>query len=73
MSISDGMNPYIFRRKMEKTLSLKEKMEGRNVYFPPESAYFFCNSYDQSTFPYFVPWHVNNYVSGQKKGINKRK
>ena len=33
--------------------------KGRNgrkcVYFPPESAYFLCNYYDYSTFPYFVP------------------
>ena len=28
MSISDGLDPYIFRRIMEKTRSVKEKMDG---------------------------------------------
>ena len=29
MSISDGSDPYFFRRKMEKTRSVKEEMDGR--------------------------------------------
>ena len=29
ISISDWSNPYIFRRKMEKTRSVKEEMEGK--------------------------------------------
>ena len=28
----------------------------KDVCFPPESAYFLCKYYDQSTFTYFVPW-----------------
>ena len=31
--ISDWSDPYIFRRKMEKTRSVREEMEG-NVFFP---------------------------------------
>ena len=37
MSISDRLEPYLFRRKMEKTRSMKEEME---VFSPPESAFF---------------------------------
>ena len=29
MSISDGSDPYFFRRKMEKTRCMKEEMDGR--------------------------------------------
>ena len=29
MSISDGLDPYIFRRKTEKTRSIKEEMDGK--------------------------------------------
>ena len=29
MSISDWSDPYIFRRKMEKTRSLEEEMDGK--------------------------------------------
>ena len=39
MSDSDGLGPYFFRRKMEKTRPLKEVMGGK-VFFPPESAFF---------------------------------
>ena len=42
MSISDGLDPYFFRRKMEKTRSMKEEMDGevfisrqsREIFFP---------------------------------------
>ena len=46
ISISDWSDPYIFRRKMEKTRSVKEEMDGKIVYFPPESAYSPCNYYE---------------------------
>ena len=29
MSISDGLDPYIFRQKMERTQSIKEEMDGK--------------------------------------------
>ena len=45
ITISDWSNPYIFRRKMEKTRSVKEKMEGK-LFILPESAYFLGNYYD---------------------------
>ena len=46
ISISDWSDPYIFRRKMEKTKVCKGRNGGKCVYFPPESAYFLCNYYD---------------------------
>ena len=53
MSISDGLVPSIFCRKMEKARPLRAKMDGKVVYFPPESALLPLNFilFD-STFPY---------------------
>ena len=39
MSISDGLGPSIFCRKMEKARPMMEEMDGKVVYFPPESAF----------------------------------
>ena len=39
MSISDGLGPSIFCRKMEKARPMREEMDGKVVYFPPESAF----------------------------------
>ena len=39
MSISDGLGPSIFCRKMEKARPMMEEMHGKVVYFPPESAF----------------------------------
>ena len=38
MSITDGLGPSILCRKMEKARPMTEKMDGKVVYFPPESA-----------------------------------
>ena len=51
MSISDGLGPSIFCRKMEKARPMREEMDGKVVYFPPESALFDAILFD-STFPY---------------------
>ena len=40
MSISDELGPSIFCQKMEKARPMREKMHGKVVYFPPESAFF---------------------------------
>ena len=40
MSISDGLGPSIFCRKMEKARPMMEEMDGKVVHFPPESAFF---------------------------------
>ena len=39
MSISDVLGLYIFCRKMEKAHPMREEMDGKVVYFPPESAF----------------------------------
>ena len=39
MSISDGLGPSIFCRKMEKARPMMEEMDGKVVYLPPESAF----------------------------------
>ena len=69
MSISDGLGPSIFCRKMEKARPMREKMDGKVVYFPPESALLPLMLYFSTVlFPICtLTWRVNNYVSRQEK------
>ena len=39
MSTSDGIGPSIFSRMMEKARPMREEMDGKGVFFPPESAF----------------------------------
>ena len=39
MFVSDGLGPSIFRRKMKKARPMREEMDGKVKYFPPESAF----------------------------------
>ena len=39
MSMSDGLGPSNFGRKMEKASRMREKMDGKVVNFPPESTF----------------------------------
>ena len=39
MSIFDGLGPSLFCRNMEKARPLREEMDRKVVYFPPESAF----------------------------------
>ena len=39
MSISDGLGPSIFCRKMEKARPMMEEMDEKVVYFQPKSAF----------------------------------
>ena len=39
MSISGGLGPSIFSQKMEKARPLREELNEKVVYFPPESAF----------------------------------
>ena len=39
MTISDGLDPYLFRRRMEKTRSVKEEMDGE-VFISRQSRHF---------------------------------
>ena len=69
MSISDGLGPSIFCRKMEKARQMKEEMDGKVVYFPPESALLPLMLYFSTVlFPICtLTWRANNYVSRQEK------
>ena len=69
MSISDGLGSSILCRKMEKTRPMREEMDGKVVYFPPESALLPLMLYFSTVlFPICtLTWRVNNYVSRQEK------
>ena len=69
MSISDGLGPSIFCRKMEKARPMRDEMDGKVVYFPPESAFLPLMLYFSAVFSpiYTLAWRVNNYVSRQEK------
>ena len=69
MSISDGLGPSIFCRKMEKARPMREEMDGKVVCFPPVSAFF---TFDVIIYKVLFPictltWRVSNYVSRRKK------
>ena len=68
MSISDVFGPSIFCRKMEKARPMMEEMDGKIVYFPPESALLPLIVYLSTVlFPICtLTWRVNNYVSSQE-------
>ena len=75
MSISDGLGPSIFCRKMEKPRPMREEMDGKVVFFPPESALLPLMLYLSTVlFPICtLTWRANNYVSRQeRKSINRR-
>ena len=69
MSVSDGLGPSIFCRKMEKARPMKEEMDGKAVYFPPESALLPLMLYFSTLlFPIgTLTWRANNYVSRREK------
>ena len=69
MSISDGLGPSIFCPKMEEARPMMKEMDGKVVYFPPQSAFF---NFEMMMSKVFFPicdltWRVNNYVSRQGK------
>ena len=69
MSISDGWDPYFFRRKMEKTRYVTEEMHGEMFFFPARVGTFsFINIMIKVLFPICtLIWRVNNYVIGEMK------
>ena len=72
MSISDGVDPYFLRRKMEKTRSIKEEMDVE-VFISRQSWQFsFIDNMNKVLFPICtLNWRVNNFVSRQGKGVNR--
>ena len=69
MSVSDGLGPSIFCRKMEEARPMREEMDGKVVYFPPESALLpLMLRFLRVLFPICtLTWRANNYVSRQEK------
>ena len=69
MSISDGLGPSIFCRKMEKACPMSEEMDRKVVYFPPESAVLPLMLYFQTVLLPIctLTWRVNNTFSRQEK------
>ena len=69
MSISDGSDRTFFCRKMEKTRSVREGMDG-GVFISRQSRHLFplINNTNKVLFPICtLIWCVNNYVSRQAK------
>ena len=68
MSISDVLDPYVFCRKMEKTRSRREEMEGK-MFISRQSCHF---SFVKNMIKVLLPnctsnWSVNFYVSSRKE------
>ena len=69
MSISDGSDRTFFCRKMEKTRSVREEMDGR-VFMSRQNRHpvSLINNMIKVLFPICILiWRVNNYVSRQGK------
>ena len=73
MFISDGLDRTFFWRKMEKTRSMKGEMHGE-VFFSRQDCHFsFVYNMIKVLFPICtLNWRVDNYVSSQGKGINRK-
>ena len=73
MTNVDGLDPYRFRRKMEKVRFMKEEMDGE-VFISRQSQNF---SFIDDMIKVLLPmctfnWRENNYVSRQRKSIKRR-
>ena len=69
MSISDGLGPSIFCRKMEKTRPMREEMDGKGVYFPPN-----CEEHPRSNLAQYtnVPRSQEDYIAQVSEVIEDR-
>ena len=67
------IGPVFFRRKREKARSMKEEMDGE-LFISRRSRHFsFIGNMSKVLFPICtLNWRVNNYVSCQRKCINRR-
>ena len=73
MSFSGGSDPYFFRRKIEKTRSMKEQKEWE-VFISHQSRRFSFTDKSVKVFHTICTliWRVNIYVSRQGKGSDRR-
>ena len=73
MSISNGLDPYIFLFNGGKDAVYGRRNGRRGVYFPPELAFSSIDNMIKVLIRICIlNWRVNNYVSRQGKGINRR-
>ena len=73
MSISDGADPYFFRRKMEMTRFVKEEKDGEMFISRQSRPLFLYNQYDESTFPYlYLDLACKQLYFLPGKGMNRR-
>ena len=68
MSVSGGLGPYIFHRKVEKTQPLREEMDGK-VFISRQSRHFlFIVNVVKKLSPICtLNWRVNNYIAIKKR------
>ena len=61
MPIYDGLDPYLFCRKMERTRSMKEEMDGEVFIFPQSRNFSFIDNMIKVIFLICtLTWRVNN-------------
>ena len=65
MSTSDRLGPFIFCRRMQKARPMREEMDEKEVYFPPESAFSnFDGMIYKVVFTFCtLTWRAKKYVS----------
>ena len=68
MSISDRLDQYFFRQRMEKTRSMKEEMMDGEVFIfrPSQHFSFIDNKIKVLFFICILNWRVGNYISCEK-------
>ena len=72
MSISDALDPYFFREKMEKTHRMKEEMDGEACISRQRRHFSFIDNMIRVLFTLCTSnSRLNIYVSRQGKGINR--
>ena len=73
MSISDGLDPYFFRRKMGKKLPMKEELDG-GVFISHRSGRFLKDNMNKVLFPHFyLELACEQLGFPPRKGINRRR
>ena len=73
ISISDWSDPYILRRKMQKTQSVKEKIDGK-MFISARVGILLLHLLRLKYFSLLctVTWRVNSFVFHQGNGLKKR-
>ena len=67
------LGPFISCRHMEKTRPMREEMDAKGIYFPPESAFSLLILFLYVLFPICtLTWRTNKHISRQGRGINKK-